>query len=169
MSAILLLTLFHVLISLVAIVAGFGLIHRLIINGNDRVLAQWFLVTIAITLVTGFLFPFNGVTPAINVGILCTVILLVTLYARYRARLLGFWRPVYVAGATLLMFFNTLVLIIQSFQKIGPLHALAPVGNEPAILACQVILLLASLAAGILAVLRFRPSLSIPGVTLPSA
>lgn len=52
------------------------------------------------------------------------------------------------------MVFNTLVLIIQSFQKIGPLHALAPLGNNPAIPACQVVLLLASLAAGIFAVLR---------------
>ncbi|WP_377299803.1 hypothetical protein [Rhizobium sp. SGZ-381] len=169
MSAILVLTLFHVLVSLVAIVAGAGLIRRLIANGRERIFAQWFLVTMAITLVTGFLFPFNGITPAINVGILCTIILLVTLYARYRAKLAGFWRPVYVAGVTLLMFFNTLVLIIQSFQKIGPLHALAPLGNEPAILACQVILLLASLAAGILGVLRFRPSLSVPGASLPSA
>ncbi|MDO1582754.1 hypothetical protein [Rhizobium oryzicola] len=169
MSAVLVLTLFHVLISLVAVVAGVVLIRRLIENGDDRILAQWFLVTIAVTLVTGFLFPFNGITPAINVGILCTVILMVTLYARYRGRLAGFWRPVYVAGVTLLMFFNTLVLIIQSFQKIGPLHALAPLGNEPAILACQVILLLVSLAAGIFAVWRFRPSLSVPGATFPSA
>lgn len=169
MSAILVLTLFHVLISLVAVVAGLGLIRRLIGNGKDGILAQWFLVTMAVTLVTGFLFPFNGITPAINVGILCTVILLVTLYARYRARLKGFWRPTYVAGVTLLMFFNTLVLIIQSFQKIGPLHALAPLGNEPAILVCQLILLLASLVAGIMGVLRFRRSVSVPGASIPSA
>lgn len=168
MSAILLLTLFHVFISLVAIVAGFGLLHRLIANASERVFAKWFLATIAITLFTGFMFPFNGVTPAINVGTLCTGILLVTLYARYRARLAGIWRPTYVAGLTLLMFFNTLVLIIQSFQKIGPLHALAPLGNEPTILACQVILLVGCIAAGLLAVLRFKPGMTTSGISLSS-
>jgi hypothetical protein len=166
MSAILLLTLFHVLISFVAIAAGFGLIYRLIANASDRIFTKWFLVTIAITLVTGFMFPFDGVTPAINVGILCTVILLVTLHARYRARLAGIWRPTYVAGVTLLMFFNTLVLIIQSFQKIGPLHALAPLGSEPTILACQVILLLGCIAAGILAALRFKPVMPVSDISL---
>jgi hypothetical protein len=67
-----------VLISFAAIAAGFGLIYRLIANGSDRIFTKWFLVTISITLVTGFMFPFNGVTPAINVGI----ILLATLYSR---------------------------------------------------------------------------------------
>ena len=161
MSALLALTVFHVLISLVAVVAGLGLIQRLLVNGNDRIYAKWFLLTMAITLATGFMFPFRGVTPAINVGILCTVILIPTLYARYRAGLSGFWRPVYVAGVMLLMFFNTLVLIIQSFQKVGPLHTLAPMGNEPAILACQIILLAVCIAAGIGALLRFRPSLQV--------
>jgi hypothetical protein len=168
MSAILLITSFHVLISLVAIAAGFGLVYRLIANGSDSIFAKWFLATTAISLVTGFVFPFNGVTPAIHVGILCSVILLVTLYARHRARLAGIWRPTYVAGVTLLMFFNALVLIIQSFQKIGPLHALAPLGKEPTILACQVILLLGCVAAGILAMLRFKPVVTISGISLPS-
>jgi hypothetical protein len=62
--------------------------------------------------------------------------------------------------------FNTLVLIIQSFQKIEPLHALAPLGNEPTTLACQVILLLGCIAAGILAVLRFKPVMTISGISL---
>lgn len=50
MSAILILTLFHVLMNVVAIVAGAGLIRRLIANGDDRSLAHWFLTTIAATL-----------------------------------------------------------------------------------------------------------------------
>lgn len=86
----------------------------------------------------------------------------------YRARLAGIWRPTYVAGVTLLMFLNTLVLIIQSFQKIEPLHALAPLGNEPTILACQVILLFGCIAAGTLAVLRFKPVMTISGISLSS-
>lgn len=48
MPAILVLTLFHVLMNVVAIVAGAGPIRRLIANGDDRSLVQWFPTTIAV-------------------------------------------------------------------------------------------------------------------------
>lgn len=160
MTAVSVLTLFHVLVSLVAVVASVALILRLMANGDDRRAASWFFISMAITLVSGFFFPFKGITPAITVGILCVLILAPTLYARYRTALTGIWRPVYVIGVTLLAFFNCLVLIIQSFQKVGPLNALAPVGNEPPVLVSQVVLLVLALAVGAIGVLRFRPLLA---------
>jgi hypothetical protein len=32
---------------------------------------------------------------------------------------------------------NMVVLVVQSYQKVPALHALAPLGNEPALLATQ--------------------------------
>lgn len=167
MTPVFALTLFHVVVSLVAVVAGAALILRLMANGDDRRPAAWFLISMAITLASGFVFPFKGITPALAVGFISVLILAPTLYARYRTVLTGLWRPVYVIGVTLLAFFNTLVLIIQSFQKIGPLNALAPVGNEPPVLVSQGLLLVLTLAVGTIAILRFRPLLPAPLTVAP--
>ncbi|WP_246662534.1 hypothetical protein [Rhizobium sp. P44RR-XXIV] len=95
----------------------------------------------------------------IIVGSLCVLIFIPTALARYRFHLAGIWRPVFIIGAMVLLFFNCLVLIIQSFQKIPVLNALAPNGNEPPILAAQVALLVACMLVGYFSIRRFRPTL----------
>jgi len=40
------------------------------------------------------------------------------------------WSKTYIVTATIAEFFNVLVLIVQSFEKIAPLHELAPKGTE---------------------------------------
>ena len=77
-----------------------------------------FLWTTIATSVTGFGFPFAGVTPGIVVGIISLVFL------AWRVRALrpasgGAWRWVYVVSASAALWFNVFVLIVQSFQKIG--------------------------------------------------
>ena len=68
-------TLVHVLLSLIGIVSGlivlFGLLRSNLMNGWTLL----FLVTTVATSVTGFGFPFHGVTPAIIVGILSLIVL----------------------------------------------------------------------------------------------
>jgi hypothetical protein len=164
MSAVFALTLFHTLVSLIAIVAGIPVVYGFL---KSQVYPGWtttYILATGLTLVTSFLFPFNGFTPAIGVGILCVLIFLPTLYAKYRTSLAGFWRIVYVAGATALLYFNCFVLIAQSFQKVPFLHPLAPTGAEPPFAIAQAVLLVVAIAVGILAVRRFRlpgPSLKI--------
>jgi hypothetical protein len=156
MSAVSALTLFHVLVSLVAIVAGIPVVYGFL---KSQIYPRWttlYIATTALTLITSFLFPFNGFTPAIGVGILCILIFIPTLYAKYRTSLTGFWRFVYVAGSVALLYFNCFVLIAQSFQKVPFLHVLAPKGDEPPFLVAQVILLLAAIVFGFLSVRRFR-------------
>jgi hypothetical protein len=58
-----------------------------------------FLLTTALTSVTGFLFPIHGFTPALGVGILACAILLVALFALYKEHLMGAWRWIYVIAA----------------------------------------------------------------------
>ena len=117
-----------------------------------------------LTLITSFMFPYGGFTPAIGVGMLCILIFLPTIYAKYRTNLGGIWRLVWVVGATALLYFNCFVLIVQSFLKIPPLHALAPAGNEPPFAISQGILLVVAIILGFLAARRFgtgRPTLKV--------
>jgi len=89
-----------------------------------------FLVTTALTSLTGFLFPLKSVTPAVILGILSVLVLLLATIALYGRHLAGAWRGTYVISAVVALYFNFFVLIVQSFQKIPGLHALAPTQSE---------------------------------------
>ena len=51
----------------------------------------------------------------------------------------------------------TFVLVVQAFLKVGFLKALAPTQSEPPFLVAQVVVLIALIAIGFVAVRRFRP------------
>jgi hypothetical protein len=89
-----------------------------------------FLLFTILTSATGFLFPFNGVTPGIIIGALSLVLLAIACIALYGTKLSGAWRWIYVLTALISLYFNVFVLAIQSFLKIPALTALAP-GNPP--------------------------------------
>jgi hypothetical protein len=151
-------TIIHVAISLAAIASGFVVLFGMI---SDKPLGRWtafFLTTTVATSVTGFGFPIAGMTPGLAIGVISLLILGAVIYARYSRHLAGVWRPVYVIGAVLAFYFNFLVLIVQSFQKIPALHELAPKQTEPQFMIAQVVSLLAFIILGTLAVRRFRPN-----------
>src|SRR5512140_3108559 len=148
-------TLLHVAITLIAIVSGFIVLFGML--GAHR-LPGWtvlFLVTTILTSVTGFMFPIHGFTPALGVGIISMVILAVALLALYSKHLAGPWRWIYVAATVSALWFNVFVLIVQSFQKLSVLHALAPTQSEPPFLIAQGVALAAFLVLGIMASVRF--------------
>lgn len=146
----------HVAISLIAIASGlvvmFGLLTR---NRLDRWTAL-FLLTTVLTSVTGFFFPFHGFTPALGVGIISMLVLAVAIFARYGRHLTGAWRWIYVITAMVALYLNVFVLIVQSFQKIPLLKALAPTQSEPPFLSSQLFTLLLFVVLSIVAALRFR-------------
>jgi hypothetical protein len=77
------LTLIHTLLSLVGIIAGLVVVGGLIAG---KPLDGWtglFLVTTALTSITGFGFPFVALLPSHKVGILSLIVLPVVLIARY--------------------------------------------------------------------------------------
>jgi hypothetical protein len=151
-------TIVHVAISLVAIASGFVVLFGMI--GNKR-LDGWtafFLGTTVATSVTGFGFPIKAMTPGIVFAIISLVLLAVVIYSRYSAHLVGIWRGVFVVGAVFAFYLNFVVLIVQSFQKVPALRALAPTQSEAPFLAVQVVSLGAFLILGTLAVMKFRPS-----------
>ena len=156
MNAIAILTVSHVLISLVGLGAGFVVIWGLLSNKRlDRSTAL-FLVTTVATSVSGFLFPVDRVTPGHILGVLSLGLLGAAVAARYHGNLAGWWRPTYVVSAVTAQYLNFVVLVVQLFQKVSALHALAPTQSEPAFAITQLVTLFAFVGVGILAALRFR-------------
>jgi hypothetical protein len=145
-------------ISLIAIFAGlvvaFGLLAAKRLNGWT---ALFFLMTL-LTSVTGFFFPFHGFTPAIGVGIVSLVVLALAIFSRYGRELNRAWRWIYVVNAMLALYLNVFVLIVQLFQKVPALKALAPTQAEPPFAVAQLGALVIFVVLTVFAAIRFRPS-----------
>jgi hypothetical protein len=116
-------TIIHTLISLVAIFTGFVVLFGLLSGRRLDGWTKWFLITAVATTVTGFFFPLHGFTPAIGLGLISLPVLALTIFARYSRQLTGHWRWIYVVGASLALYFNAFVGIVQSFEKIPALQA----------------------------------------------
>jgi hypothetical protein len=151
-------TLLHVAITIVAI--GSGLIVVGGMFGSRRLpgATALFLFMTVLTSVTGFLFPIHGFTPAIGVGIVSCVILLVALFAYYGKHLIGAWRWIYVVTAIVALYLNVFVLVVQSFIKVGALNALAPTQTEPPFKITQAVVLAIFIVTAIIASISFRPA-----------
>jgi hypothetical protein len=147
----------HVVISVIGIISGLVILFGLLTNRRMDGSTLTFLVFTVATSVTGFFFPFHGVTPAVILGVLSLIVLLPTILARYPFAMRGPWRGAYVIGAVIALYFNCFVLVVQLFLKVPPLHALAPKGSEPPFAVAQGLVLLFFLIAGFLSFRRFRP------------
>ena len=150
-------TIVHTLISLVAIFTGVVVVFGMLGGSRLDGWTKWFLITAVATTVTGFFFPFHGFTPAIGLGIISLPFLALTLFARYPKHISGAWRWIYVIGAVICLYFNLFVAVVQSFEKIPALHALASTQTEPPFKLTQLIVLVLSILLAIVAVIRFRP------------
>jgi len=149
-------TLIHVILSLVGI--GAGLIALLVLMGGKlyRGLTALFLVTTVLTSITGFLFPFHGVTPGIILGILSLIVLVLAIAALYVGKLAGAWRGTYVISSSLALWFNFFVLVAQSFAKIPALKAIAPTQASPVFGITQLIVLVIFVVLTTRAFKKFR-------------
>jgi cell division protein FtsW (lipid II flippase) len=147
----------HTLISLIGIASGLVVALGLLSANRAPGWTSLFLATTVLTSVTGFFLPADHFKPSHVVGIISLVVLAVTLYALYGRNLRGAWRWIYVGGATLALYFNVFVLVAQAFLKIQPLKDLAPTGSEPPFLIAQLVVLVAFIVIGIVAIVRFRP------------
>ena len=148
------LTLIHLAISLGAIVTGLMALAAMLKGRTPVTLTAIFLGLTVLTSATGFLFHNTAVTPGMVIGVISLVVLAVALFAIYGRRLAGRWRAAYVVTATSALYLNAFVLVIQSFVKIPPLHALAPSlpPSGPVFGAVQGVVLIAFIVAGWLAV-----------------
>jgi hypothetical protein len=150
-------TIIHTLISLVAIFTGIVVVFEMIADKRLDSWTKWFLTTAVLTTVTGFFFPFHGFTPAVGLGIISVPFLAITIFARYSKHLAGAWRWIYVIGAVICLYFNLFVAVVQAFEKIPALHAMAPTQTESPFKLTQVCVLVVSAVLAIIAVIRFHP------------
>jgi len=144
------LTLVHLAICLAAIVTGLPVLAAMMKGRTPVTLTGIFLGLTVLVSVTGFMFHNTSVTPAMVIGAISLVILAVALFALYGRHQAGRWRATYVITATLALYLNFFVLVIQSFIKIPALHAIVP-GIPPAgpiFGAVQGVVLIAFVVAG---------------------
>jgi hypothetical protein len=150
----------HVGLSLIGIASGLVALYGLV---TGKLFAGWtalFLATTILTSVTGFPLPPFGFDPPRAIGVLSLVLLAIAVAGLYMFHLNGAWRKIYIATAVAALYLNTFVAVVQSFQKLSFLQPLAPTQSEPPFVIAQVIVLIAFIALGALAVVRFRPAAS---------
>jgi len=157
-TGLLILTIVHVAISLIGISFGFVMIYGFVTGNRFDQSTAIFLATTILTSLTGFLFPIEKFTPGLAIGVLSLIALGVAVWARYRKQLAGPWRAAFVVTAMISQYFNFAILIIQSFQKVPPLHDLAPTQAEPPFAVTQLTVLVLFIAATVVAIIRFRPA-----------
>ncbi len=119
----------HVIISLIAIVAGIIVMFGMLDSNRPGGLTAIFLLFTILTSATGFLIPplvFDKLLPSHIIGVLSLVLLLIACIALYVMKLSGAWRWIYAVTALLALYFNVFVLVIQTFLKIPALTRSRP-------------------------------------------
>jgi hypothetical protein len=153
----------HTVISIVAIIAGFIVMFGMLKSTRPGGLTALFLLLTILTSATGFLIPplvSDKLLPSHIIGGLSLLLLAIACIALYATKLSGSWRWIYVVTALLSLYFNTFVLVIQSFLKIPALTAIAP-GNPPSgpvFAVVQGVVLVFFVLMIIGAIRRFRPA-----------
>ncbi len=150
-------TLLHTGLSVLGIVTGVNVLLRMVRQRPLGASNSIFLLSTIATSATGFLFPNTTLTPGQIVGALSLVALAAAAAALWLGNLYGTWRPIYVVSATIALYLNVLVAIVQAFAKIPQLHRYAPTGSEAIVTVAQVAALLLFAVLGYFAVKRFRP------------
>jgi hypothetical protein len=149
-------TFVHVVLSLIGIFTGFIVLFGLLVGNRLDGWTVLFLVSTVATSVTGFLFPFFRSLPSHGVGIISMLVLAVAILARYGLHLTGAWRRIYAVSALIALYLNVFVLLVQAFQKVPTLKAIAPTHSEPPFLLTQIVVLVLFVVLGIAAAIRFR-------------
>jgi hypothetical protein len=152
-------TVLHVALSLIGIAAGTLALLRPGASTKAASLTALFLATTLAASVTGLLFaslrPRLGLGHAL--GVVSLVVLVPTLLALYRYRLAGPWRRVYVAGATIVLYLNAFIGVMQAFGKIDFLRALPSTTFASPLLLAHLLLLVICLWLGVNAVTSLQP------------
>jgi hypothetical protein len=143
------LTIFHVVLSLIGIGSGLVAVCGLLKAKTPGRWTQIFLATTAATSITGFLFPFHGVTPAQVLGVLSLIALIISSLSIYRYHSQGIWCRTYTITVVLALYFNVFVLVVQLFRRVPALSAMAPTQSEPPFQIAQLAVLVLFAAIGI--------------------
>src|SRR5271165_6104177 len=147
----------HVILSLIGILSGLVVLYGLLGGGLSGVWTAVFLATTILTSLTGFPLPPFGFDPPRAVGVISLILLAFAVAAYYAFHLAGIWRLIFVGSAVAALYLNVFVLVAQAFMKVPFLSALAPTQSEPPFVVAQAVVLLAFIALGVWAAIRFHP------------
>lgn len=153
-------TALHVALSLVGIASGVIVLLRPAPSPTASRLTALFLATTIGTSVSGFFFLFVAVRFGLGhaLGALSLVVLAPTVLALYRYRLAAAWRWVFVAGATIALYLNAFIGVMQAFAKIGFLRTLPTNAFLSPPLIAHLLLLVLCLWLGVHALRSLEPS-----------
>lgn len=149
-------TLAHVVLSVLGIGSGVVVMFGLLTGKPRDGWTGLFLATTVATSVTGFGFPIDHLLPSHKVGVISLVVLAVAIVARYVRHLRGAWRRIYVVCAAVALYLNVFVGVVQAFEKVPALSALAPKQTEPPFVITQLAVLVLFIGLTIVAAKRFR-------------
>ena len=147
---------FHVILSLIGILSGFVVAFGLL---TSRRLEGWtavFLSSTLLTSVTGFLFPFHGITPGLVIGVVSLILLALAILGRYSRNLEGGWRRTYAITSMIALYLNFFILIVQLFEKVPALKAIAPTQSEAPFKIAQLAALVLFIVLTALSAIRFH-------------
>jgi uncharacterized membrane protein YhdT len=119
-------TMVHIVLSLLGIGSGFVVVFGLL---TARPLPFWsalFIAATALATLTGFLFPFHGMTLGIELGIPTLAFLMLASAERYTALFPGMWRHTYVVSVMIALYCSVAALVAQIFARY-----LAPTARTP--------------------------------------
>jgi hypothetical protein len=147
----------HVALSLIGIFSGLVVMYGLLHAQRFDVWTSVFLATTALTSLTGFPLPPFGFDPPRALAVVSLALLVAAAAAMYLFHLAGAWRWIYALAATAALYLNVFVGVVQAFQKIPALQALAPTQSEPPFVIAQIVVLGIFVAFGVLSAVRFHP------------
>lgn len=149
-------TLLHVALSVIGIASGWAALFGGPLSRGAAWLAALFLASTVVTSLTGLGFVLTSWRIGIGhvVAVLSLAALALALDARYRHRLQGAARWVYVAAGVVALYLNAFILLMQAFAKIAVLRPLAPSLDATPLLGAHGALLALFITLGALAVRR---------------
>ena len=149
-------TLVHVILSLIGIFSGAIVLFAMFSSKRFPGWTAVFLTTTVLTSVTGFFFPADHLLPSHIVGVISLLVLAVAILALYVYWLAGAWRRIYVVSATVALYLNVFVGVVQAFQKLPFLKPLAPTQSEPPFFITQLVVLALFVVVTVVAAIRFH-------------
>jgi hypothetical protein len=153
---LLLFTRLHVMLSLIGLGAGLFMGFGMIRGKAWPAMTATFVAATGLAIVTGFLFPFLGITPGIVFGIFALVALGIAVVARYGKHMAGRWRKAWVVSAMVALYLNFFMFIIQLFDKTPGLQAMGEVQKETVFAGAQLAVLVGFILWTIKAVRQFK-------------
>jgi len=116
----------HVVLCLLAVASGIVVVFGLLTARRLPFFTALFLATAALACLSGFLFPFHGMTLSIEMGVPALVVLLLAALDRYTRIFYGVWRHTYVLSVMIALYCIVVVLVAQLFEQFLP-----PTAREP--------------------------------------